>query len=300
MDLWSQMNFINPGLVGGQTFFRNEFLTPIEKKGDEHKAKKLHAIIKPFILRRLKSQVATDLPEKSENVHYTNMTTDQERKYEEVKAMYRERILSEIEKQGIGNSKMTLLEGLTRLRQISNHPRLVDIAYTGDSGKMEDFSHMLENAIVEGHKILVFSQFVKHLDLVKDKLRSMKIQYCYLDGSSMDRREQVERFSNDDSVRVFLISIKAGGLGLNLTQADYVFILDPWWNPAVEQQAIDRAYRIGQKKKVFTYRFITRNTVEEKILQLQKRKQKLSDSLITTEENIIKALTREDIEMLLA
>ena len=300
MDLWSQMNFINPGLVGGQTFFRNEFLTPIEKKGDEHKAKKLHAIIKPFILRRLKSQVATDLPEKSENVHYTNMTTDQERKYEEVKAMYRERILSEIEKQGIGNSKMTLLEGLTRLRQISNHPRLVDIAYTGDSGKMEDFSHMLENAIVEGHKILVFSQFVKHLDLVKDKLRSMKIQYCYLDGSSMDRKEQVERFSNDDTVRVFLISIKAGGLGLNLTQADYVFILDPWWNPAVEQQAIDRAYRIGQKKKVFTYRFITRNTVEEKILQLQKRKQKLSDSLITTEENIIKALTREDIEMLLA
>lgn len=214
--------------------------------------------------------------------------------------MYRERILSDIEKQGVANTKMTLLEGLTRLRQISNHPRMVDISYTGDSGKLEDLSYMLENAISEGHKLLVFSQFVKHLDLVKDRLRSMKIQYCYLDGSSMDRKDQVERFTKDDSVRVFLISIKAGGLGLNLTQADYVFILDPWWNPAVEQQAIDRAYRIGQTKKVFTYRFITRNTVEEKILQLQKRKQKLSDTLITTEENIIKSLTKEDIEMLLA
>jgi SNF2 family DNA or RNA helicase len=300
MDLWSQMNFINPGLLGAQTFFKNEFLNPIEKKGDEQKAKKLHAIIKPFVLRRLKSQVATDLPEKTENIHYTNMTPDQEKKYEEIKALYRERILNEIEKQGLNNSKLTLLEGLTRLRQLSNHPRMTDQNYKGDSGKMEDLSHMIENAILEGHKLLIFSQFVKHLDLVREMLKSKKITYCYLDGSSVDRKEQVDRFNKDESVRVFLISIKAGGLGLNLTEADYVFILDPWWNPAVEQQAIDRAYRIGQKKKVFTYKFITRNTVEEKILQLQKRKQKLSDSLITTEETIIKTLTREDIELLLS
>ncbi|MFM8349172.1 MAG: SNF2-related protein [Bacteroidota bacterium] len=300
MDLWSQMNFINPGLLGAQTYFKNEFMMPIEKKGDEHKAKKLHAIIKPFVLRRLKSQVATDLPEKTENIHYTNMTPEQEKKYEEVKAMYREKILHEIEKQGVASSKLTLLEGLTRLRQLSNHPRMVDQLYKGDSGKMEDLSHMLENAIVEGHKLLVFSQFVKHLDLVREMLRAKKIEHCYLDGSSLDRKEQVERFTKESSVRVFLISIKAGGLGLNLTEADYVFILDPWWNPAVEQQAVDRAYRIGQKKNVFTYKFITRNTVEEKILQLQKRKQKLSESLITTEENIIKSLTKEDIEMLLA
>jgi SNF2 family DNA or RNA helicase len=300
MDLWSQMNFINPGLLGAQTFFKNEFLNPIEKKGDEQKAKKLHAIIKPFVLRRLKSQVATDLPEKTENIHYTNMTPDQEKKYEEIKALYRERILNEIEKQGLNNSKLTLLEGLTRLRQLSNNPRMADQNYKGDSGKMEDLSHMIENAILEGHKLLIFSQFVKHLDLVREMLKSKKITYCYLDGSSVDRKEQVDRFNKDESVRVFLISIKAGGLGLNLTEADYVFILDPWWNPAVEQQAIDRAYRIGQKKKVFTYKFITRNTVEEKILQLQKRKQKLSDSLITTEETIIKTLTREDIELLLS
>ena len=300
MDLWSQMNFINPGLLGTQAFFKNEYLAPIEKRGDEVRTKKLHSLIKPFILRRLKSQVAKDLPEKTENVHYTNMTPEQEQKYEEVKSMYRERILHEVERQGVSGSTMTLLEGLSRLRQLSNHPRMIDPAYKGDSGKMEDLGHMLENAILEGHKLLVFSQFVKHLDLVRDMLHSKKIDYCYLDGSSIDRKEQVERFNKDATVRVFLISIKAGGLGLNLTEADYVFILDPWWNPAVEQQAVDRAYRIGQKKKVFTYRFITRNTVEEKILQLQQRKKKLSENLITTDEGVMKNLTREDIEMLLA
>ncbi len=299
MDLWSQMTFINPGLLGGQSYFKNEYLGPIEKKGDEAKAKKLNSIIKPFILRRLKSQVATDLPEKMEYVHYTDMTPDQKKRYEEVRDDYRDRILEKIEKEGVANSRFVLLEGLTKLRQLSNHPRMVDANYHSDAGKMEDLSHMLENAILEGHKLLVFSQFVKHLDLVREMLKGKKITYCYLDGSSVDRKEQVERFNKDESIKVFLISIKAGGLGLNLTEADYVFILDPWWNPAVEAQAIDRAHRIGQKKKVFTYKFITRDTVEEKILQLQKRKRSLSDSLITTEESIVKALTREDIEMLL-
>ena len=299
MDLWSQMTFINPGLLGGQSYFKNKFLGPIEKKGDEVKAKKLNGIIKPFILRRLKSQVATDLPEKTENIHYTDMTPDQEKRYEEVKNYYRDRVMEKIDKEGLAGSRFVLLEGLTKLRQLSNHPRMVDANYHSDAGKMEDLSHMLENAILEGHKLLVFSQFVKHLDLVKDMIKSKKITYCYLDGSSIDRKEQVERFNKDETVKVFLISIKAGGLGLNLTEADYVFILDPWWNPAVEAQAIDRAHRIGQKKKVFTYKFITRNTVEEKILQLQKRKLKLSESLITTEESIVKSLTKEDIEMLL-
>jgi SNF2 family DNA or RNA helicase len=299
MDLWSQMTFINPGLLGAQSYFKNEYLIPIEKKGDELKAKKLNSIIKPFILRRLKSQVATDLPEKTEQIHYTNMTPDQESKYEEVKSYYRDRIMEKIDKEGLNNSRFVLLEGLTKLRQISNHPRMVDENYHSDSGKMEDISHMLDNAIVEGHKLLVFSQFVKHLDLVREMLKPKKIDYCYLDGSSIDRKEQVERFNKDASVRVFLISIKAGGLGLNLTKADYVFILDPWWNPAVEAQAIDRAHRIGQKQRVFTYKFITRETVEEKILQLQKHKLKLSESLITTEESIVKNLTRHDIEMLL-
>lgn len=300
LDLWSQMTFINPGLLGGQSFFKKEYQLPIEKKADEAKTKKLNGIIRPFMLRRLKSQVARDLPEKVENIYYTNMTVEQEEKYEEVKSYYRHKILDLIEKEGINNSRMTILEGLTKLRQISNHPKMVDSHYTGTSGKLEDVSHMVENALLEGHKLLIFSQFVKHLAIMQDMLKERKIPFAYIDGSTTDRKEQVEKFNKDPDLKVFLISIKAGGLGLNLTEADYVFILDPWWNPAVEAQAADRAHRIGQKKKVFTYKFITKNTVEEKILTLQKRKLQLSENLIQTEENVIKSLTREDIEMLMS
>jgi SNF2 family DNA or RNA helicase len=299
LDLWSQITFINPGLLGGQTFFKNEYQIPIEKRNDEAKTKKLNAVIKPFLLRRLKSQVATDLPEKVENVHYTNMTVEQEKKYDEAKSFYRHKILDLIDKDGINSSRMMILEGLTKLRQLSNHPKMVDPSYEGDSGKLEDVSHMLENALLEGHKLLVFSQFVKHLDIVRQMLKEKKIPFAYLDGSSNDRKEQVDKFNKEETIKVFLISIKAGGLGLNLTEADYVFILDPWWNPAVEAQAMDRAHRIGQKKKVFSYKFITRNTVEEKILTLQKHKLKLSENLIQSEDNVIKSLSREDIEMLL-
>jgi len=300
LDLWSQMSFINPGLLGPQAYFRNEFQNPIEKKGDESKSKKLSAVIKPFILRRHKSQVATELPEKVENIQYSVMTAEQERKYEEVKSYYRGKILDLIDKEGIGNSRFMILEGLTKLRQLANHPKMVEQGYSGDSGKLEDITHMLENALAEGHKVLVFSQFVKHLNIVKQFLKTNRIDFAYLDGSSVDRKEQVERFNGDPDLRVFLISIKAGGLGLNLTEADYVFILDPWWNPAVEAQAVDRAHRIGQKRKVFTYKFITRSTVEEKILTLQQKKLRLSTDLITTEESFMKQLTREDIELMLA
>ncbi len=299
LDLWSQMTFLNPGLLGVQTFFKNEYQIPIEKKGDEVKTKKLNSVIKPFVLRRLKSQVATDLPEKVENIYYTNMTPEQEQKYEEAKSFYRHKILDQIDKEGLNNTRMMILEGLTKLRQISNHPRMVDPKYTGNSGKLEDVSHMIENAMLEGHKLLIFSQFVKHLEIFREFLKSRKVPFAYLDGSSTDRKEQVEKFNKDPDLKIFLISIKAGGLGLNLTEADYVFLLDPWWNPAVEAQATDRAHRIGQKKKVFTYKFITRNTVEEKILQLQKHKLKLSENLIQSEESVIKTLTLEDIEMLM-
>lgn len=299
MDLWSQMSFINPGILGSQAYFRNEFQNPIEKKNDETRSRKLHSVIKPFILRRHKSQVATELPEKVENVQYCSMTPEQERRYEEVKTHYREKIFRLIEQEGLGNSRFMILEGLTKLRQLANHPRMVEQGYSGDSGKMEDITHMLENAIAEGHKVLVFSQYVKHLELVRQYLKTNKINYSYIDGSSTDRKEQVDRFNREANVKVFLISIKAGGLGLNLTEADYVFILDPWWNPAVEAQAVDRAHRIGQKKKVFTYKFITRNTVEEKILMLQQRKLRLTTELITTEESFMKQLTKEDIEQML-
>jgi SNF2 family DNA or RNA helicase len=176
---------------------------------------------------------------------------------------------------------------------------MIEQGYSGDSGKLEDITHMLENAMAEDHKVLVFSQFVKHLDLVREYLKNNKIDYAYLDGSSTDRKEQVERFNRETQLKVFLISIKAGGLGLNLTEADYVFILDPWWNPAVEAQAIDRAHRIGQKRKVFTYKFITRNSVEEKILMLQQKKLRLTQELITTEESFMKQLTKDDIMQML-
>ena len=300
LDLWSQMTFINPGLLGSQTFFKNEYQVPIEKRSDESRTKKLNAVIRPFILRRLKAQVATDLPEKVENIYYTNMTPAQEERYDEVKSYYRNKIMDLIEREGINNSRLTILEGLTRLRQLSNHPRMIDPAYTGDSGKLNDVAHMIDNALLEGHKLLIFSQFVKHLAIIRDLLQARKIPFAYMDGSTGDRKEQVNAFNTDPAIKIFLISIKAGGLGLNLTEADYVFILDPWWNPAVEAQAVDRAHRIGQKKKVFTYKFITRNTVEEKILTLQKHKLKLSDNLISSEDTVVKALTKEDIEMLMA
>jgi SNF2 family DNA or RNA helicase len=300
LDLWSQMSFINPGILGPQTYFRNEYQNPIEKKNDESRSRKLHAVIKPFILRRHKSQVATELPEKVENVQYSTMTPEQEKRYEEVKSVYREKIFNLIETEGLGNSRFMILEGLTKLRQLANHPRMIEQGYQGDSGKHEDITHMLENALAEGHKVLVFSQFVKHLDIVRQYLKAKKIDFAYLDGSSTDRKEQVDRFNKDENLKIFLISIKAGGLGLNLTEADYVFILDPWWNPAVEAQAVDRAHRIGQKKKVFTYKFITRNTVEEKILMLQQRKLKLTTELITTEESFMKQLSKDDIMQMLA
>lgn len=298
LDLWSQMTFVNPGLLGSQSFFKNEFLMPIEKNKDADKTYKLNAIIKPFILRRHKSQVATELPEKVINVQYSGMTAMQEEKYEEVKSHFRNRIIDEIDNKGIRQAQFLLLQGLTKLRQLANHPRMVDQEYPGDSGKMEDVIHMLTNAISEKHKILVFSQFVKHLALVKEYLDNNKLNYVYLDGATKDRQRVVEKFQNDASVSIFLISLKAGGLGLNLTKADYVFLLDPWWNPAVESQAIDRAHRIGQKNTVFTYKFITKNSVEEKILSLQEKKIHLASELITTEESFVKELSRQDIESL--
>jgi SNF2 family DNA or RNA helicase len=299
LDLWSQMSFANPGLLGNESFFKNEFLNPIEKKNDTEKSQRLYSIIKPFILRRLKSQVIKELPDKVENVKYSVMTEAQEKEYEETKSFYRNKILEEIDKKGLAQSKITLLQGLTQLRQIANHPKMINPDYLGDSGKFEDVGYMIENAINLEHKILVFSQFVKHLTLIRESLDSKGIDYAYLDGSTTDRKTQVERFQNEDKLKVFLISLKAGGLGLNLTKADYVYILDPWWNPAAEAQAVDRAHRMGQENVVFTYKFITKNTVEEKILSLQKSKIKLANDLITSEESFVKNLTQEDISLLL-
>jgi len=298
LDLWSQLSFVNPGLLGAKSYFKKEYLIPIEKKQDEQKTQRLNAMIKPFILRRDKSQVATDLPEKTVSIKYCDMSESQRKYYEKEKEYYRNEILEVIQKDGIQKSQMILLQGLTKLRQIANHPVMVDPEYKGDSGKLEDIIHMIHNALTKDHNILIFSQFVKHLKLVEAHLITEKIPYAYLDGSVKDRKEQVEKFQKNVNINIFLISLKAGGVGLNLTKADYVFILDPWWNPAAEAQAIDRAHRIGQTNKVFSYKFITRDTLEEKIVQLQKNKMSLADNLITVEESFIKSLTKEDIQKL--
>ncbi|MDR6193565.1 SNF2-related protein [Siphonobacter sp. SORGH_AS_0500] len=300
MDLWSQMNFVNPGLLGSQSFFRNEFQIPIEKKGDDKKRQRLYSIIKPFMLRRHKSQVATELPEKVESIQYCEMTEEQEKAYEEAKSYYRNMILQHIEEEGIAKSQMVVLQGLTRLRQLANHPRMIDGEYEFSSGKLEEVLAKIETVVGEKHKILIFSQFVKHLDIIRTELEERGFSYAYLDGNTQDRQGQVELFQNNEEIPIFLISLKAGGLGLNLTAADYVFILDPWWNPAIEAQAVDRAHRIGQDKTVFTYKFISQNTVEEKILALQHSKQRLASELITTEDTFVKSLSREDVLTLLA
>lgn len=298
-DLWSQMHFLNPGLLGSHHFFQKEFVQTIEKQKDEKKAEKLQAIAKPFILRRTKEQVATELPPKTEQVVYCPLTEEQEGIYESIKSEYRNILLKSTVDDSPRPTHITILQGLTKLRLLANHPKITDKNYTESSGKFEAVCERLEAVIAEKSKVLIFSQFVKHLHLFKDYLTENGINYSYLDGSTSNREEEVERFKKDDDIHVFLISIKAGGVGLNLTEAEYVFILDPWWNPAVEQQAIDRTHRIGQTKNVFVYKFITKDTVEEKIVALQERKKKLAEHLITTEESFMKSLSKEDLQDIL-
>ena len=298
-DLWTQMSFINPGLLGTQQFFQNEFVTPIEKKKDEEKARKLQALIKPFVLRRTKEQVAPELPPKTENLFYCQMSEEQASVYEKVKSEYRNELLKSIEDGTFAKSQIQVLQGLIKLRQIANHPVMIDKDYEGDSGKFENVVHTLANVLEGGHKVLIFSQFVKQLSIYREYFDKENIPYVYLDGSTQNRGDVVKQFQEDKKTRVFLISIKAGGVGLNLTEADYVFILDPWWNPAVEQQAIDRTHRIGQTKNVFIYKFITKDSVEEKILALQNRKLSVARSLITTEDSFIKSLSMDDIKEIL-
>ncbi|WP_432708804.1 DEAD/DEAH box helicase [Pedobacter sp.] len=298
-DLWTQLTFLNPGLLGTQAFFNDQYVQAIEKKKDEEKARKLQAIIKPFVLRRTKEQVAEELPPKTEQVIYCDMSEDQAAYYEKTKSAYRNDLLSSMDDGTYAKKQVQLLQGLTALRQLANHPAMIDNNYTSDSGKFENVINTLDNVLKGGHKVLIFSQFVKHLSIFKQYLEQETIPYTYLDGATKNRGEIVAGFQNDPELKVFLISIKAGGVGLNLTEADYVFILDPWWNPAVEQQAIDRTHRIGQNKKVFIYKFIAKDTVEEKILSLQNRKKRLASSLITTEESFFKSLSKEDISELL-
>lgn len=297
-ELWSQFAYLNPGLLGNIEYFREEFVNPIERKQDEGTAQFLRKMVYPFILRRTKDQVALDLPPRSEEIMLTEMEPAQRKLYAKTRDHYRAMLLKLIDGEGIGNARMQVLEGLLRLRQICNHPRLVDEKARGGSGKFELLLETLDTLRAEGHKALIFSQFVQMLTIIREALDARKIPYAYLDGSTRNRQEEVDRFQGDPDLPFFLISLKAGGVGLNLTAADYVIHVDPWWNPAVEMQATDRTHRIGQTRPVFVYKLITRDSVEEKILQLQDRKRALVEQIISAEGSMLKSLTREDVEVL--
>jgi SNF2 family DNA or RNA helicase len=284
-DLYAQLNFLNPGLLGNMTHFKNNFSDAIDKEKDFDASQLLGKIIAPFMLRRTKEQVATELPEKTESIIFCEMGNEQRKVYDTFKNQYRDYLLNKIDENGVEKSQMYILDGLTKLRQICNSTAL--IPSEEDFG---DYSIKLETLIENikektgNHKILVFSQFVKMLQIVKTRLDEEHIQYEYLDGQTTNRQDRVENFQNNKNIRVFLISLKAGGTGLNLTEADYVFIIDPWWNPAVENQAIDRCYRIGQTKKVMAYRMICKDTIEEKIVSLQQKKKTVASSIISIDD----------------
>jgi non-specific serine/threonine protein kinase len=297
-ELWSQFAFLNPGLLGNMEYFKREFANPIETGGDEAAATLLRRLIHPFILRRTKEQVAPELPPRSERTVYTDMAPAQKKVYIQTRDRYRAELLGLIESEGMDDARFKVLEGLLRLRQISIHPGLVDKQYKGDAPKFELLLETLETLQAENHKALIFSQFVETLKLVRRELDERQIKYVYLDGQTPNRQSRVDLFQTDPSYPFFLISLKAGGVGLNLTAADYVIHLDPWWNPAVEIQASDRAHRIGQDKPVFVYKIITRDTVEEKILQLQEKKRALVKSIIATEASFFKSLTKDDVKSL--
>jgi SNF2 family DNA or RNA helicase len=299
-DLYAQMSFLNPGMLGSAEFFRTEFATAIDKYNDRDKSALLKKMIAPFMLRRTKEQVAKDLPDKTEMILWCEMEADQRRVYDEFKRHYRETLMERIEEEGMGKNSMYILEGLLKLRQICDSTVLLkDDRYVADSIKMKELLRELtENT--GAHKALIFSQFTEMLSLIRLELDKIGISYSYLDGSTPahKRQEAVDQFQQDDAQRVFLISLKAGGVGLNLTSADYVYLIDPWWNPAVEQQAIDRTHRIGQMNKIFAYKMICKDTVEEKIMQLQEKKKALASDLIGEETGFVKKLSKEDVAFL--
>jgi len=293
-DLWSQFNFLNQGLLGSLPFFKREFITPIEKSNDEEQQKKLQKLIRPFVLRRTKEEVASDLPALTEQIRYCEMTDEQREIYETEKSAIRNTILKNIESNGIKKSALVVLQGLTKLRQLSNHPSLVTKENETESGKFNEIYRCLENLVAEKHKVLIFSSFVKHLELLQTKIEAENWKYSKLTGKTINRQEVIQQFQGDPDNHIFLISLKAGGVGLNLTSADYVFIIDPWWNPAAENQAINRAHRIGQDKKVFVYRFITEDSIEEKIQTLKSKKSALAEKFISS-NNPINSITHDEI-----
>ena len=294
-ELWSLFEFLNPGQLGSATRLRR-FLADGRGSADV-----VARAVRPYLLRRTKSEVLSDLPEKTEQTLFVELGETQRKVYDELRHHFRAELSGRIGRLGIGRSRIAVLEALLRLRQTACHPGLVDPARLDDpSAKLDTLLEQLDEVIDEGHKVLVFSQFTSFLAILRRRLDAKSVSYEYLDGRTTDRQARVARFQEDTECRLFLVSLKAGGQGLNLTAADYIYILDPWWNPAVEAQAVDRAHRIGQTRRVFAYRLIARDTVEEKILALQAKKRELAESIVRADESVIAALTPEDVELLLS
>ena len=293
-ELWSLFEFLNPGLLGRAAAFQGL----IDDDDPQHAL--LAALLRPFILRRTKEQVAKELPPKTEQTLFCDLEGEQLKLYRGLRDHYRASVLAEVDRQGLARSKMHVLEALLRLRQAACHTALVAPDKRSSSAKLDALLPLLTEVIEEGHKALVFSQFTSFLQQLVPLLEKRGIVFEYLDGRTKDRAARVRRFQEDPACPVFLVSLKAGGLGLNLTAAEYVFILDPWWNPAAEAQAVDRAHRIGQTRPVFAYRIIARDTVEEKVLELQQSKRRLADAILTEDNSVIRGLKREDLEALLS
>ncbi len=297
-EIWSIFEFVSPGLLGPLPKFEEKFARPIDQ-GDSKAAARLRSVIHPFILRRTKNEVAKDLPPKLEVDKLIDLAPDQKAIYLQVLREVRATVMGEVERVGLGKSQLHILAGLTKLRQAACDPRLLGLPREfshEDSGKLMAIRELIDEVESGGHKVLVFSQFVSMLKLIREALDEDKIRYEYLDGSTMDRAERIDRFQTDPTISVFLISLKAGGSGLNLTAADTVIHFDPWWNPAVEDQASDRAHRIGQKKVVTVYRLVAAGTIEEKILQLKQKKKDLVASVLSEDMGGAKNLTRDDLD----
>ena len=294
-ELWSIFEFLNPGQLGSASRLK-KFLV-----GGRSSSDVVARAVRPYLLRRTKSQVLSDLPEKTEQTIFCEMGESQRKAYDELRDHYRQELSGRIGRIGVGRSRIAVLEALLRLRQTACHPGLVDPSRIDEMGaKLETLLAQLGEVIDEGHKVLVFSQFTSFLAILRRHLEARGMPYEYLDGKTTDRQARVTHFQEDPECKLFLVSLKAGGQGLNLTAADYLYILDPWWNPAVEAQAVDRAHRIGQTRRVFAYRLIARDTVEEKILALQDRKRELAESIVRADETMIASLTAEDVELLLS
>ena len=310
LDLWSIFDFLMPGYLGSARDFRERYEIPIVRDRNADAQSRLGRRLRPFILRRMKREVAADLPEKLEQVTFCELNEEQKAAYEQVFNATRKEVLDAVGESGQARGRMVVLNALLRLRQVCCDLRLLKLEESADgerssenvsrSGKLELFSELLEEVIDGGHRVLVFSQFTSMLALLRQELERADLKYCYLDGSTTNRGAVVAQFQNDPAIPVFLISLKAGGVGLNLTGADTVIHFDPWWNPAVEAQATDRAHRIGQTRMVTSYKLIARGTVEEKILTLQQRKRELIAATIGDEQQFTEALTWEEIQELLA